>query len=257
MMDKDDHNADDEIGAFETTVAAISERKETPLDGELKIKGSEAKRGRILIRCEPVAETNKHYAMQFRWDDAGNVRKGCCGSSVNRVRFEIFRQVGNQWIKTHTTPFAIDSQNPQTPRFSVELGKFNNCDENAQIKFSAVAENVGEVNRVITSQSQLANTDNFVGQEGGNLRFTLNRVEVKPTFLDYLRSGWNVSLCAAIDYTASNGHYTDPRSLHFMGPQNQYEAALFNVGMVIEPYDSDKMFPLYGFGGIPSHMGQA
>ena len=42
-----------------------------------------------------------------------------------------------------------------------------------------------------------------------------------------------------------------------MGPQNQYEAALFNVGMVIEPYDSDKMFPLYGFGGIPSHMGQA
>jgi hypothetical protein len=40
-----------------------------------------------------------------------------------------------------------------------------------------------------------------------------------------------------------------------MGPNNQYEAALYNVGGVIEPYDSDRSFPVYGFGGIPTHMG--
>ena len=40
-----------------------------------------------------------------------------------------------------------------------------------------------------------------------------------------------------------------------MGPNNQYEAALYNVGGVIEPYDSDRLFPVYGFGGIPTHMG--
>lgn len=28
-----------------------------------------------------------------------------------------------------------------------------------------------------------------------------------------------------------------------------------NVGMVIEPYDNDKNFPVFGFGGIPRHMG--
>jgi len=28
-----------------------------------------------------------------------------------------------------------------------------------------------------------------------------------------------------------------------------------NVGQVIEPYDSDKLFPVYGFGGIPRYMG--
>jgi hypothetical protein len=29
-----------------------------------------------------------------------------------------------------------------------------------------------------------------------------------------------------------------------------------NVGKVVEPYDSDRSFPVYGFGGIPRHMGQ-
>lgn len=27
------------------------------------------------------------------------------------------------------------------------------------------------------------------------------------------------------------------------------------MGYVVEPYDYDKMFPVYGFGGIPRHMG--
>ena len=59
----------------------------------------------------------------------------------------------------------------------------------------------------------------------------------------------------AIDYTASNGNPSDPSSLHYLGQNNQYEAAIFNVGQVIEPYDNDKMFPVFGFGGIPRHMG--
>ena len=36
---------------------------------------------------------------------------------------------------------------------------------------------------------------------------------------------------------------------------NQYEAALLNVGSIVEPYDLDKAFPVFGFGGIPRHMG--
>lgn len=58
----------------------------------------------------------------------------------------------------------------------------------------------------------------------------------------------------AIDYTASNGNPSDPKSLHYLGQNNQYEAALWSVGQVLEPYDSDKAFPCFGFGGIPRHM---
>jgi hypothetical protein len=27
------------------------------------------------------------------------------------------------------------------------------------------------------------------------------------------------------------------------------------VGSIVEPYDADKKFPVFGFGGIPNHMG--
>ncbi|MFM7854574.1 MAG: hypothetical protein ACKO96_22275 [Flammeovirgaceae bacterium] len=39
-----------------------------------------------------------------------------------------------------------------------------------------------------------------------------------------------------------------------MGPNNQYEAAITHVGGVLENYDYDRNFPVYGFGGVPFHM---
>ena len=62
-------------------------------------------------------------------------------------------------------------------------------------------------------------------------------------------------MVGAIDYTASNGEPSNPNSLHYMGGNNQYEAALFNVGGIVEPYDNDRSFPVFGFGGIPRHLG--
>jgi len=77
----------------------------------------------------------------------------------------------------------------------------------------------------------------------------------KPTFFEYLRSGWQISLQVAIDYTGSNGAYTQPTSLHYLGGQNQYEHAIRNVCSILECYDNDKSFPVYGFGGVPRFMG--
>ena len=91
--------------------------------------------------------------------------------------------------------------------------------------------------------------------ENTTLVFSNFSVYIRPTFVDYLRSGWAVSLVAAIDYTASNGEPSTPNSLHALNGNNQYEQALMNVGMVVEPYDSDKSFPVFGFGGIPRHLG--
>ena len=92
---------------------------------------------------------------------------------------------------------------------------------------------------------------------GANATFAIEQFEVRivPSFVDYLRSGWAISLVCAIDYTGSNGTPTSPSSLHFLGPGNQYESALGMVGSIVEPYDADKSFPVFGFGGIPRHMG--
>ena len=85
----------------------------------------------------------------------------------------------------------------------------------------------------------------------GILKFSNMTVAAKPTFVDYLRSGLQLNLITAIDFTSSNGRVTDPKSLHFNCPgrMNQYEMCINEVGRIICQYDRDQMFPVYGFGG--------
>ena len=94
---------------------------------------------------------------------------------------------------------------------------------------------------------------------GGLTTLHITNVEKRQrnNFLDYLASGWQIGLVAAIDYTASNGNIKYPWSLHYSGPiPNQYEQALLNVGHIVTPYSYEQKFPLFGFGGIPHYMGQ-
>ena len=46
------------------------------------------------------------------------------------------------------------------------------------------------------------------------------------------------------------GNPSQPTSLHYMNPyqMNAYAMALKAVGEIIQDYDSDKLFPAYGFG---------
>ncbi|KAI5424220.1 protein BONZAI 3 isoform X1 [Lathyrus oleraceus] len=72
------------------------------------------------------------------------------------------------------------------------------------------------------------------------------------SFIDYISSGFDLNFMVAIDFTASNGNPQQPDSLHYInasGRLNAYQKAIMEVGEVIQFYDSDKMFPAWGFGG--------
>lgn len=74
----------------------------------------------------------------------------------------------------------------------------------------------------------------------------------KVTFLDYIFGGCEIGVHIAIDYTLSNGHALDPISLHYLDKQtnrNQYTEAIHAVCSILQDYDADQMFPVYGFGG--------
>ena len=91
-------------------------------------------------------------------------------------------------------------------------------------------------------------------------KFALQSFELyeRPTIIDYLKSGWSVSLVAAIDFTASNGDPRNATSNHYMQEEmNDYEKALFDVGNLInlEEYDNEHSFQVFGFGGIPRYLG--
>uniref|UniRef100_A0A9J7Y6F8 Copine III n=2 Tax=Cyprinus carpio TaxID=7962 RepID=A0A9J7Y6F8_CYPCA len=70
------------------------------------------------------------------------------------------------------------------------------------------------------------------------------------TFLDYIMGGCQINFTVGIDFTGSNGDPKSPDSLHYISPQgvNEYLSAIWSVGLVVQDYDSDKMFPAFGFG---------
>ncbi|XP_026055934.1 copine-9-like isoform X2 [Carassius auratus] len=76
------------------------------------------------------------------------------------------------------------------------------------------------------------------------------KVESEHTFVDFIRGGTQLNFTVAIDFTASNGNPSQPTSLHYMNPYqlNAYAMALKAVGEIVQDYDSDKLFPAYGFG---------
>lgn len=74
----------------------------------------------------------------------------------------------------------------------------------------------------------------------------------KPTFVDYLNGGCEIQLSVAIDFTGSNGDPRVPGTLHHLDPysgqKNDYEKAISAIGGVLANYDTDKNFPVWGFG---------
>ncbi|CAG8805659.1 8090_t:CDS:2, partial [Dentiscutata erythropus] len=66
----------------------------------------------------------------------------------------------------------------------------------------------------------------------------------------YIAGGIEINLVVAIDFTASNGDHRNPTSLHYINPneENLYQKAISSVGKILEAYDYDKRFPVYGFG---------
>ena len=83
-----------------------------------------------------------------------------------------------------------------------------------------------------------------------NLSATINcSVTSTPSFISYLRSGMNINLTIGIDFTGSNGTYTDYRSYHYLNNgMNDYEKAIRSCGDILAYYDDDQLFPCFGFG---------
>ena len=86
--------------------------------------------------------------------------------------------------------------------------------------------------------------------EVGNILLSNVKIERRESFLDYVSQGLQISLFIAVDFTKSNKDSHLPDSLHYQGGpvENDYLKAIRSVVDILEHYDSDKKFPMYGFG---------
>ncbi|RZC53158.1 hypothetical protein C5167_012012 [Papaver somniferum] len=129
-------------------------------------------------------------------------------------------------------------------------------------------EQIGKVQKSVDELEKL-----HVGKVGENLHIQSSRKgnikklkgqlfvdkfiqKTQYSFLDYISSGFELNFMVAVDFTASNGDPHSPTSLHYIDPSgrlNAYQQAIYEVGEVIQFYDSDKRFPAWGFGGRPAN----
>ncbi|CAG8599394.1 2361_t:CDS:10 [Paraglomus brasilianum] len=81
-------------------------------------------------------------------------------------------------------------------------------------------------------------------------------IETPASFLDYIVGGTEIHLVVAIDFTVSNGDPHKENSLHYMDgdKMNDYQKAIWNVGSILQQYDRNKKFAVYGFGAKFNHV---
>lgn len=94
---------------------------------------------------------------------------------------------------------------------------------------------------------------NLSGENIGLLKIQYYQKK-KTSYLEKLsKNKMQINLEIAIDYTKSNKPPNDPSSNHYLNDRflNDYEKAIKSCGEILAPYDSDQLFPVYGFGGIP------
>lgn len=150
--------------------------------------------------------------------------------------------------------------------------KLTRCDDNVALKFEVSYKRSGKHETVASGISTLAMAEKHNGHiemdimkasksclHGGKKAYlTLSNKSVTEdvTFLDYIIGGCEISLVIGIDFTASNGDPSQEGSFHFLDSMqaNEYENAIRAVGDILACYDSDQMFPVFGFGAkLPPH----
>ena len=206
-------------------------------------------------------------------------RKDWCGFGSSDPFLTILRANDpGQWFVVHRTEVMKGDLSPDWLPLEMTVSTLCNADHNRPLKLRVEDWNVsgshdliGEVETTLAdlmelqpgSQMPLVNpkkrSKGKKYKNSGVLVLISHLLEERPTFLDYIQGGMELSFTVAIDFTASNGNPASSNSLHHVDPKgkpNQYLVAIKAVGDIIQDYDTDQMFPALGFGARLPPCGQ-
>ena len=117
---------------------------------------------------------------------------------------------------------------------------------------------VSESTFTLMDVEQAGSNHMLSGRGGYNIQICDFSSAPRVSFLDYIFGGCEIGVQVAIDFTISNGETTNPCSLHYVNPQtyqNEYTQAIRAVLDVVQDYDADQLYPVYGFGGkLPGNL---
>ena len=167
----------------------------------------------------------------------------------------------------------LHRKKPVWPQFTLSLQSLCECDVNKECILIEVWDAdknsdddlVGSVqysfDEIQRKKEKVLTKAKHGSKSRGNV--SIMKCEVLPSMIDFIQGGCNLSMSIAIDFTGSNGDPRDEMSLHNVGPKgkfignpSQYQQAIRSIGHIVSVYDSDQMFPVYGFGIATKQYGK-
>ncbi|XP_043921715.1 copine-3 [Protopterus annectens] len=260
-----DLSDDDFLGEFECTLGQLVSSKKVTRPLVLRDRRP-AGRGTITIEAEEL----KDKRVVFLEVEARKLdKKYFFGKSDPFLEFYKPSSDG-RWQLAHRTEVIKNKLNPVWRPFKISLQALCGGDLFKPIKVECYDYNNSGSHKLIglfqtnverMSQAKLGSSVEFecINEKKKKKKSYKNsgvvsvkecRIECEYTFLDFLMGGCQLNFTVGIDFTGSNGDPRSPTSLHYINPHgfNEYLAAIWSVGLVIQDYDYDKLFPAFGFG---------
>ncbi|XP_062847488.1 copine-3 isoform X2 [Trichomycterus rosablanca] len=256
---------DDFLGELECTLGQIVSSGKLTRPLILKNK-KPAGKGTITIMAEEIKDNRVvNFEAQARKLD----NKDFFGKSDPYLEF--YRQNESGWQLAHRTEVVKNNLNPCWRPFKIPLQSLCGGDMDKPIKvecydydndgshdligiFETNMKRLQEATRVSPAEFDCINIKKKQKKKNyknsGVVSVKLCQVVREYTFLDYIMGGCEINFTVGVDFTGSNRDPRSPDSLHYISPTgvNEYLSAIWSVGLVIQDYDSDKMFPAFGFG---------
>uniref|UniRef100_A0A3B3CKQ9 Copine-3 n=1 Tax=Oryzias melastigma TaxID=30732 RepID=A0A3B3CKQ9_ORYME len=260
-----DLSDDDFLGELECTLGQVVSSKK--LTRPLVLKNNKpAGKGTITVCAEEISDNR---VVNFEVEARKLDNKDLFGKSDPYLEF--YKQTESTWQLAHRTEVVKNNLNPTWKPFRIPLQSLCGGDMEKPIKvecydydsdgshdligsFETTMKRLQETSRSSPAEFECINSKKKQKKKGyknsGIVSVKMCQVVKEYTFLDYVMGGCQINFTVAIDFTGSNGDPRSPQSLHYISPQgvNEYLSAIWSVGNVIQDYDSDKMFPAFGFG---------
>ncbi|XP_075899269.1 copine-3 isoform X2 [Nelusetta ayraudi] len=261
-----DLSDDDFLGQLEITLGQVVSSKKLTRPLVMKNNKGPAGKGTITISAE---EINDNRVVNFEVEARKLDNKDFFGKSDPYLEF--YKQTATGWQLAHRTEVVKNNLNPTWRPFRIPLQSLCAGDMDKPIKvecydydsdgshdligvFEATMTRLQEASRSSPAEFECVNSKKKQKKKGyknsGVVSVKLCQVVKEYSFLDYIMGGCQINFTVAVDFTGSNGDPRSSTSLHYISPQgvNEYLSAIWSVGNVIQDYDSDKMFPAFGFG---------
>ncbi|CDW84094.1 copine family protein [Stylonychia lemnae] len=252
--------------SFETTLGAILGSKNQILTKDLKIEGVKNSRSCISIRAESIKDANWDLTLKLAGKNLPH-NTSCIVFPNNQVFLEIYKGSkidSKQKTKVYHSDIALGTNSPVYQPFKLSGKQL--CDSDRTMPIHFIFKNrVGLDDKLVGSccltlqeiiqrkEFQLKNTQ--TNALAGELHIHQFILVDQPSFVEYLRGGWQITFQLGIDFTDSNGDAKDYDSLHSIKEFNQYEQIMTQIGKILEAFDQEKLFPVFGFGAAPLFQG--